>query len=539
MADLNGMGFGHMFPYSNLHELNIDWMLNAVKELEGKVSDLLTRMSEAEQKIDDHDERITNAEQRLDDYQARIEALEADFLALRAEWEAFKVEVNQRLDDFESEIRTLFADLSARIDAQFATLEAEINAKFAALEHKINDDFTALEAELRGMITTNLQYIIDTCADFTERVTRLTVRVEAIEENMDECCLTITGKLDDILTTLDTINPVLREIVITENGVYLSDTEGADGYYKVTVNVPPAVLEQITITTNGTYTPPAGVDGYNSITVNTPTTFETEEKSVTINTNGTTNVTPSSGKDAMTKVTVTTNVQPSLQQKTVTVTQNGTTNVTPDSGKDGLSKVVVNTNVPSNVYNNHHYTAIGQSGSFKKSKYNLPQSFSAVDVVLDADTNTFKISNAVDSMNGKNLKNVKIVISNIMAVVTKDNMVTVTKLVCGTAKIKLKSGNSEVEIPATVYITPPNGFSSANTYIPITIVANTDVASILSTIKSMSNTKEIGISDITVTATYSAAQTSVNNMISFTINTTISANGIFAEPTVDLTYITN
>lgn len=64
-----------------------------------------------------------------------------------------------------------------------------------------------------------------------------------------------------------------------------------------------------------------------------------QEKSVSISTNGTTEVTPDTGK-ALSKVTVTTNVQPILQEKTVAprTTQQI---VTADSGKDGLSKVTV------------------------------------------------------------------------------------------------------------------------------------------------------------------------------------------------------
>ena len=67
--------------------------------------------------------------------------------------------------------------------------------------------------------------------------------------------------------------PELEELVATENKVY---TPTKDGYSKVTVNVPqtgtsePSVLEEISITSNGTYTPSEGVDGYNKINVNVP-----------------------------------------------------------------------------------------------------------------------------------------------------------------------------------------------------------------------------------------------------------------------------
>lgn len=158
------------------------------------------------------------------------------------------------------------------------------------------------------------------------------------------------------------------------------------------------------ITSNGTYST-KGMYMNNNFVVNVPA-IPTQEKSVTITTNGETSVTPDTGKN-LSKVTITTNIpSPTLtgnataedvlegktfysnsttkltgtmqtysgattitsngtisvggmyvpnnltvnvpatptQEKSVTITENGTTEVTPDSGKN-LSKVTVTTNV--------------------------------------------------------------------------------------------------------------------------------------------------------------------------------------------------
>ena len=61
----------------------------------------------------------------------------------------------------------------------------------------------------------------------------------------------------------------LVEATFTENGVY--EPEEADGYSRVTVDVPETVpeLEEITITENGVYKP-TETDGYSQITVRVP-----------------------------------------------------------------------------------------------------------------------------------------------------------------------------------------------------------------------------------------------------------------------------
>ncbi len=61
---------------------------------------------------------------------------------------------------------------------------------------------------------------------------------------------------------------------------------------------------------------------------------------------GTLQITANGAKDVTNYKNVNVNVEPNLEQKTVTITTNGTTEVTPTSGKDGMSKVIINTNVP-------------------------------------------------------------------------------------------------------------------------------------------------------------------------------------------------
>lgn len=65
-----------------------------------------------------------------------------------------------------------------------------------------------------------------------------------------------------------TDTPVLEPLSVTANGDYTPDA-GVDGYNAVHVAVPGAGnIQPLNVTENGTYNPPSGVDGYSPVTVN-------------------------------------------------------------------------------------------------------------------------------------------------------------------------------------------------------------------------------------------------------------------------------
>ena len=118
--------------------------------------------------------------------------------------------------------------------------------------------------------------------------------------------------------------------------------EKTGGTEKITLDQMPTEIRSITtageiqelnITSNGTYNAPDGVDGYNPITVDVQPNLET----LSVTANG--NYTPTE-TDGYSSVSV--NVQPSLT--TLSVTENGTYTAS-DSGVDGYSSVTVD--VPS------------------------------------------------------------------------------------------------------------------------------------------------------------------------------------------------
>lgn len=76
----------------------------------------------------------------------------------------------------------------------------------------------------------------------------------------------VSVDVDDIIHIESlVVEPVLETLSVTENGVYTPE-EGVDGFSSVEVEVNP-IIQPLEVSANGVYTAPEGVDGYSPVTV--------------------------------------------------------------------------------------------------------------------------------------------------------------------------------------------------------------------------------------------------------------------------------
>lgn len=116
------MGLFEQFPYSNFHELNLDWILQKIKELDGKVDSI--------------EDRILKEANAYTDQQ--MAGLRRDFAELEADFTAFKSDVNAQ-----------FAAYTAKQDKAFAEYQKLVNAQIDLLEQEIRDARAELKTMLR------------------------------------------------------------------------------------------------------------------------------------------------------------------------------------------------------------------------------------------------------------------------------------------------------------------------------------------------------------------------------------------------------
>lgn len=136
------MGFWNKYPYTDFHELNLDWLLNEVSTIEKRIDEL-------------HDELKQELTDELKAYvDSQISGLETAFETL-----------NTRFNNLDLHVTEL--------DNAFAAFTTYVNNEIAGFRRYIDDQITSSNLRTDLLIASNNQFIIDTMAEQLRNMTVL------------------------------------------------------------------------------------------------------------------------------------------------------------------------------------------------------------------------------------------------------------------------------------------------------------------------------------------------------------------------------
>ena len=144
------MAFVSKYPYTDLHELNLDWLIQKMKDLDERIDGL-------------HDELKQELTAELTEYvNERLAVTEAKFEVLKAdvEHELGVIEANFDL------LRGQFADLDQTMNDYIDY----INARIADIQAEISADIAGVNARTDALIASNNEYLLSQMATYLNQI---------------------------------------------------------------------------------------------------------------------------------------------------------------------------------------------------------------------------------------------------------------------------------------------------------------------------------------------------------------------------------
>lgn len=185
------MGLFEHFPYSNFHDLNLDYWLEQMKLLEDRVEALEKRIEQLKQEIlDEVDKKLAEfKEQLLQEVQEKLDALKEELTAL------IDTKISEALEPVIQRIEKLETDLE-QLRNDFDECCAEVRTKLSEIETEID------------IINRRLDSIDTDISNITTEITTIKEKISTIENRLDDD----EQAIDDILSSIDSINTSIGSI---------------------------------------------------------------------------------------------------------------------------------------------------------------------------------------------------------------------------------------------------------------------------------------------------------------------------------------
>lgn len=203
------MAFWNKWPYSNFHEINLDWVIREMKKISGVMGDFARQWEKSLQtEKGERQEADRQLQENIDKEQQRAEAAEEELdQKIDAETEratAAENNLQQQITANDGDIANLQEALATETEERKAADAAEQSAREradSALDSKITAETeraTGVESELRKLINTETSNRVSEITRVEGLITTETGRATAAEEALGDRIDGIEGELDGI-----------------------------------------------------------------------------------------------------------------------------------------------------------------------------------------------------------------------------------------------------------------------------------------------------------------------------------------------------
>lgn len=166
------------FPYSNFHDLNLDWIIREMNRL-----------------IEEWEEVKAEWEQmKLDwaEFQAEMQRLWQEYQDLmNAAWEAYKANLNEEWADYKDEMNQAWADYQADLNAQWLAYQNTLNAAWQAYQDAMNEWKDGVDQDIQ-----------DKFDEIDAKCAECQAAVEAAIETLNNLLASVQQQVTDYLNNL-------------------------------------------------------------------------------------------------------------------------------------------------------------------------------------------------------------------------------------------------------------------------------------------------------------------------------------------------
>lgn len=145
------MSFINKYPYTDFHELNLDWLLTTYQTIVDEINEINTWVAQHKIEYNEAIARLTAVENEINTFEAQITAA---FNQLKADQQrqldeaiaSINVEVDNKLLQLESDVQNAINDIYAKYDQ----LQIDIMNELQTFRTQINNEIVAIRNEMRA-----------------------------------------------------------------------------------------------------------------------------------------------------------------------------------------------------------------------------------------------------------------------------------------------------------------------------------------------------------------------------------------------------